>query len=270
MSDEETRDTVSDTDVEDDTSTATGDDDSSGQDATAGEEGGEEESGKETDTTAKRDRKVERIKRLAARSRKAEERVVDLEEQVKHLTKLAAEKSKGGKDEEVSVDDLEDLGYTEQQLKQLKTIVNKAGGISELKEELKSLKGELKKERESKAISEDAREKKEILKKYDGIIDDEEEMDEMLKELQSDSNPRVRAIANAPWETIVRHFKGDEIAERAADESIKSKKKSGPNIKGKGSKAEPVVKREPLPAGDMASAQEALIDQIMQQMAEEE
>ena len=250
-----------------DDSTATVDNDSdSDKDATLGDVEGDDDS---TDAS-KKDRKMDRIKKLSASKRKAEERTADLEEQVKTLTKLAASKTDKVDEEEVTDEDLEDMGFSDKQVAQLKKVVNKAGGIPALQNEITGLKQELKKDRESKAISEDNKEKKSVLKKYEGIVADEEELDEMIESLSADPNPRVQAIASTPWENIVNHFKREEIAEQAADETIKSKKKGGPSIKGGGAERVPTKNHKPLPAANLSLAGDILLDRVMEGMADED
>jgi len=253
-----------------DGSTATVETDTdSDKDATLGDVEGDDESG-DNDSGSKKDRKMDRIKKLAASKRKAEERTADLEEQVKTLTKLAADKVESKDEDEVSDEDLEDMGFSDKQVAQLKKVVNKAGGIPALQNEITGLKQELKKDRENKALSEDNKEKKSVLKKYEGVVADEEELDEMIETLSNDPNPRVRAIASTPWENIVNHFKREEIAEQAADETIKSKKKGGPSIKGGGADRVPTKKSTPLPTANLSQAGDVLLNRVLEQMADED
>ena len=216
-------------------------------------------------------RSTKRIKKLAADKQKLLDRQEDLEEQVKTLTKLAAEKRKSGEEEEEGDEsDLEDMGFNESQIKQLKRVVSKASNLPEMQKQIQELQKDLKASRDSQAQTEDDRDKAEALKKYKEVID-EEGLQEILEELRDHTNPRMRVLAQAPYDVIIRHAKADKIAEMDLDKTLESKKKGAPKVKGgTGGKTEPEKKREPLPAGNMAAATDMLLERVLTSMAAEE
>ena len=88
----------------------------------------------------------------------------------------------------------------------------------------------------------------------------------MFQELKADGNP----LANASWDNIVKHFRHDEIIEKAVDDSIQ-KKKGGSKIKGSGgADRKPSKKSDPLPAGNLSAAGETLMNRMERRMAEDD
>ena len=233
------------------------------------DDAGDDTSGEEK--LEKETRSTKRIKKLAADKQKLLDRQEDLEEQVKTLTKLAAEKRKSGEEEEEGDgSDLEDMGFNESQIKQLKRVVSKASNLPEMQKQIQELQKDLKASRDSQAQTEDDRDKAEALKKYKEVID-EEGLQEILEELRDHTNPRMRVLAQAPYDVIIRHAKADKIAEMDLDKTLESKKKGAPKVKGgTGGKTEPEKKREPLPAGNMAAATDMLLERVLTSMAAEE
>ena len=235
-----------------------GDDDK--KSASTGDDGGDD--GADTGD----DRKMERIKKLSASKNKLETELQDLKDQNKMLAGLAADK----KEDAPATDDDVLKEYDEAQLATIKKLVNKVGGLGEMQKEIGELKSMLKANKDDQDASADKVERKTVLKKYDGIVDSDE-LDEMITELNEDADPRIRVLAAAPYETIVRHFRGKEIAQREVDDAIDQKKRGGSGVpSGSGDKTpKPDETHWVYDPGDPIGSSEALDRELASRLLDE-